>query len=88
MFLYFNNKLLWPKYITSLFIFIIGIFGSYIIYPLIKFYINELKRQKEEKLNKKNDSNLDDNSINNFKIYKKENIIKLENENEKSSLLV
>ena len=88
VFLYCNNKLLWPKYITSLFIFIIGIFGSYIIYPLIKFYINELKRQKEEKLNKKNDSNLDDNSINNFKIYKKENIIKLENENEKSSLLV
>ena len=88
VFLYCNNKLLWPKYITTLFIFIIGIFGSYIIYPLIKFYINELKRQKEEKLNKKNDSNLDDNSINNFKIYKKENIIKLENENEKSSLLV
>ena len=88
VFLYCNNKLLWLKYITSLFIFIIGIFGSYIIYPLIKFYINELKRQKEEKLNKKKDSNLDDNSINNFKIYKKENIIKLENENEKSSLLV
>jgi hypothetical protein len=71
------------KYIITIFNIIIGIFGTYIIYPLIKFYINFLRKENEEKMNKKNDN---DDSIKNFKFYKQSNININELENE--SLLV
>jgi hypothetical protein len=81
---YFNNKdILMIKYIITIFNIIIGIFGTYIIYPLIKFYINFLRKENEEKMNKKNDN---DDSIKNFKFYKQSNININELENE--SLLV
>ena len=73
------------KYIIIILNIIIGIFGTYIVYPLIMFYINVLKKQKEEKMNKKNDN---DDSIYNFKFYKQSNININELENENDSLLV
>ncbi len=82
---YFNNKdILMIKYIITIFNIIIGIFGTYIIYPLIKFYINFLRKENEEKMNKKKNDN--DDSIKNFKFYKQSNININELENE--SLLV
>ena len=50
---FYNKDIFMIKYIITIFNIIIGIFGTYIIYPLIKFYINVLKKEKEEKMNKK-----------------------------------
>ena len=83
---FYNKEILMIKYIITIFNIIIGIFGTYIIYPLIKFYINVLIKEKEEKKNKKKNDN--DDSINNFKFYKQSNININELENENDSLLV
>ena len=82
---FYNKDLFMIKYIIIILNIIIGIFGTYIVYPLIMFYINVLKKQKEEKMNKKNDN---DDSIYNFKFYKQSNININELENENDSLLV
>ena len=83
---FYNKEILMIKYIITIFNIIIGIFGTYIIYPLIKFYINVLIKEKEEKKNKKKNDN--DDSINNFKFYKQSNININELENENDSILV